>query len=167
MKTVFVLALAGLLLIGCGGDTSSQTAVSPAGTMLKAAWGVSRDSVKAVFAAEGLQLVSDSTELVYTGGSFEGFAADQWTFTFSDAGAFSSATVVLAPDTAGSAVTVKGLETHLTTSFGEPTAPMMWKNPKGDHATTYTINVADGSHVVLRIEGPVQDMDPAASTVSE
>ena len=154
MKQILILGLAGLFLFGCGSKESSQSDVPATNGVLTASWGDSRDSAKASFATQGLQLVIDSTDLVYAGGSFEGYAVEQWVFTFSDEGGLSSAKITIAPDTAGSAQTVQGLETRLTEKFGQPVAPMLWKETAaGDHTSSYMIMLTGADRVMVHIEG--------------
>lgn len=161
MKHTFVVALIMVLLIGCGGDQTG-TQVQQTGGVLTASWEDSRDTVQAKFAVEGLQLVTDSIDLVYSGGSYEGYAVEQWVLSFGASGTLQAATITFAPDTAGSVGLAQALDSRFSGKYGPASEPMTWvvKGEAGTTGTKISIAATEGGPVVLSLQAVAAE--PAA-----
>jgi hypothetical protein len=160
------------LFVGCGGsDSTTMPALTGVNDL---AWGDTRDAAKAKLSAwEGVQLVSDTTDLEYAGGMYLGYAVDSWVLSFLEEGGFWSAKVVFAVDSAGSVAS--GLETKLTDLYGRPAEARVWTFAVAGQTSqnSVTIVAMEGMPVELLYSGQgyrdsVQvPVEPAATDAGE
>ncbi len=157
MKRILAVTLCGLILAGCGGNGSSESVTPASGGILQASWGEGRDSVRSKFnSLEGVRLALDSADLVYVGGSYEGYPVGTWILSFQEQGGFWSGRIVFAQDSAEGATLATGLETMLTGKYGAPAEPMRWivRSQDGVVLSTIALVAAEGRPVELHIENP-------------